>query len=157
MKYTKRGEKKLIREIGKVSNYEREGERNKFTITPITNSHFDGELYVLTNGLSASASSFAASFLQDKGRATIIGTETGGGASLFFGGHYASIELPNTQLLLRIPLYKLDFNVHSDDYGRGVIPNLIVQPTFEDLYKRKNAAIEKVLSIICSSSQENKS
>lgn len=60
--------------------YQRDGLKIKeFKVRVSKKNNFDGEVYLLTNGYSASSSSYLASLLKYKKEAVVIGEESGGG------------------------------------------------------------------------------
>ena len=71
--------------------------------------------------------------LQDLGRATIIGEETGGSAEgptanvLFF------LKLPNSKIVARLPAQRVYNDVDNFRPGYGVSPDIAVQTTLQEL------------------------
>lgn len=107
-------------------------------------NHFDGAIYVLTNGGTFSMGALVTTRMKHDRNATIIGQETGGGEN----GSYAIINnnlaLPNTKVRVVIPYYFLDHDVTPEEKGRGVIPDIIVDYTIEEL----TSGIDKEIEVV---------
>ena len=88
---------------------------------------FKGNLYVLINENSFSASSILSTNLKGTNRALFVGQETGGAHNGTNGGLFFMKDLPNTKVKLRIGLMiiKAPYTVNPDGYG--VIPDVIIQ------------------------------
>ena len=84
--------------------------------------------------------------------ATFIGEESGAAYGGNNSGFEPAITLPNTKLVLRIPLvaYYLDI---SDKYPirRGVIPDQTVQYTIEDMI----SGVDKELEVALAAARES--
>lgn len=111
---------------------------------------FKGNLYILCSGKTYSGGSEFVSIAKMYSAATIIGEETGGG---FYGqtsGSYVHLLLPNTNIEIRIPLLKFHTTFESDKipFGRGVIPNYEVVPTFEEYINGTDSELEYTLRMI---------
>ncbi|MCL2420244.1 MAG: S41 family peptidase [Defluviitaleaceae bacterium] len=101
-----------------------------------TNIPFSGDIWMLVDGESASASETAASIAMASGFATVVGEPTAGVTGVL----YTFAALPSTGILFRI-----DLGYTVDAYGRsieefGVIPQILNAPGLD--------ALETVLAII---------
>lgn len=95
---------------------------------------FSGRLYVLINGGSFSTTAEFLSVLDSHHRATFIGEESGGGYYGNTSGSAARIVLPNTRMVLYIPVMDGYVAVSgSHDAAHGVIPDFLVKHTITDL------------------------
>jgi len=97
---------------------------------------FEGEIWLLVDERSMSASEMAASFSISTGFATVVGEPTAGVTGVL----YTFIAAPNTGILMRI-----DLGYTVDSYGRsleeyGVVPQIANAPGMD--------ALETVLAII---------
>jgi len=97
---------------------------------------FEGEIWLLVDAMSMSASEMAASFSISTGFATVVGEPTGGVTGVL----YTFAAAPNTGILMRI-----DLGYTVDRYGRsleefGVVPQIANAPGMD--------ALETVLAII---------
>jgi len=108
---------------------------------------FRGDLYVLINGGTFSASAAICSILKAHQRCIFIGEETGGNTVIFSGGG-SYIQLPNTKTKILIPT--LRFNIHSKIYntGSGITPDYPVVPTLSDLRSGNDPALQLAYKLI---------
>lgn len=109
----------------------------------VLKNHFDGNLTVLINGLSFSATSLLAANLQSVNRGYFIGEETGGGYNQCTGGTIPYITLPNTGLKLRLPLVAVKIVKTRALVGRGVFPDLEIKQTIDDILNGNDVVMEK--------------
>ncbi len=103
------------------------------TIRPKENNHFSGDVYVLTNGLTFSASALLCNALKGQSNVKIVGEETGGGWYGNSGIVIPDIILPNTKIKVRLPFFKLVQYNHVAKKGTGVLPDIMVAPTLYDV------------------------
>jgi hypothetical protein len=113
---------------------------------PRKRNRYDGQVFVLVNGWSASASGVLASFAKEKGNAICIGQETGGGAQALNGMQIPTFRLPAGRLRISVPLYHLDMRL-GQDKGRGVVPQHPVVYDIEDILAGRDIEMEKVLEL----------
>lgn len=110
--------------------------------------NYQGDLYVLINGYSFSATTLLAANLQEANRGIFIGEETGGGYNQCTAGSIPYINLPNTALKLRLPL-KVIRPLHQRAlYGRGVFPKYPVKTTLRDLLQKRDVALQQAEALI---------
>ncbi|MBD3748418.1 MAG: S41 family peptidase [Sphingobacteriales bacterium] len=110
--------------------------------------NYQGDLYVLINGYSFSATSLLAANLQEAKRGIFIGEETGGGYNQCTAGSIPYLSLPHTALKLRLPL-KVIRPVHQRAlYGRGVFPKYPIKTTLTDLLQKKDVALQQAEALI---------
>ncbi len=108
---------------------------------------FRGDLYVLVNGGTFSASAAVCSILKAHQRCIFIGEETGGNTVIFSGGG-SYVQLPNTKTKILIPT--LRFNIQSKIYntGSGIIPDYPVVPTLSDVLSGNDPALQLAYKLI---------
>lgn len=111
-------------------------------------NHFTGDIYVLINGNSFSASSLISTHLQATKRAFFVGEETGGAYNGTVAGIYKIYELPTTKLNVRMGLMQIDAPYKQAPDGYGVKPDVTIVPTAEDLFLKKDVELEWVLDHI---------
>jgi Peptidase family S41 len=107
---------------------------------------FLGEVIVLINGGSFSVTSEFASVAKASGRVRLIGEETGGAYGGNNSGTFTFVTLPNSRLTVAIPMlgYYMDVpQIQSPE--RGVLPDLKVVPTMEDILQSRDVVLEKAL------------
>ncbi|PKK36912.1 hypothetical protein BWI96_08435 [Siphonobacter sp. SORGH_AS_0500] len=109
---------------------------------------FHGDLYILTNGGSFSASSITTANLQFWKRAVVIGRETGGGRNGCTAWAIPYMTLPESQVRIRIPLFKALTAVTDTNQGRGVMPDYPVAFTSMDFMGNLDPDLEKVYELI---------
>jgi len=119
------------------------------THKPKQNS-FNGDVYILINGLSFSVTSDFCAIAHKNERAKFIGSETGGGYYGNTSGYSCHLILPNTQLDVRLNLieYKNAVEDSNYPYGRGVLPDFEVHPKALDICNGIDTEMEYTLDLI---------
>ena len=106
------------------------------------------KIFVLTNGLTFSASTIFCNAVKDQSNVTLVGEETGGGWYGNSGLLIPDITLPKTKLRVRLPFFKIvQFN-HVPKNGRGVTPDIFISPTVESVRKGIDRKMEFVNELI---------
>lgn len=116
--------------------------------TKVKSDAFKGEVFVLINGSSFSASSVLAAKLQDDQRATLVGEETGGAHDGTVAGFYNTITLKNSQLKLPIGLLLIQPNVKAQNLNRGVMPDVPLPPSYNQITDNKDVELDWILNFI---------
>lgn len=111
----------------------------------IKENAFQGEVFVLTNGNSFSASSILSAQLQGHNIASIIGEETGGAYNSTVAGLMPMYVLPNSKAKVRFGLQEISPTVQSKIDGRGIFPDVEIIPTLEDRLQQKDPEIDYIL------------
>ncbi|MFN8347961.1 MAG: S41 family peptidase [Spirosomataceae bacterium] len=110
---------------------------------------FKGNVYLLTNGGSFSAAAIFPSMIkQYNPRAVVIGRETGGGqygCNAFISPY---LTLPNTRAKVRIPMFKIVLHLPGRDKGRGVMPDIPVEFSFDDVRANRDRDMLKVYELV---------
>jgi hypothetical protein len=107
----------------------------RHSVKPENRFHFPGNAYVLTNGLTFSASSLFCNAVKGQDNVTLVGENTGGGWHGNSGIMIPDITLPNTKLRVRLPMFRLVQFQHVPKTGTGVIPDIYIGPTVESTAK----------------------
>ncbi len=115
---------------------------------PIRKNHFDGKIYVITDGLTFSAGSFVASKLKNGRDAIVVGEETGGGEVGFNAVLNWKLSLPNSGVIVTIPIYHVNQQRKMDDIGRGVMPNIPIHYDLEERKDQLDLEIEQILELL---------
>ncbi|MEO8822770.1 MAG: S41 family peptidase [Ginsengibacter sp.] len=118
------------------------------TFKPKRKNHFNGNVYVLTNGLTFSASSIFCNAVKGQDNIKLVGEETGGGWYGNSGIMIPDITLPNTKLRVRLPFFRLVQYKHVPVKGTGVPPDVYVGPNWRDILYGVDTKIEKVKEMI---------
>lgn len=121
--------------------------RHYYRFKPHRKNHYDGQVFILMNGWSASASSVMSAYMKELGGAICIGQETGGGAWSLNGMQIPTFRLPEGKLALVVPQSHLDFRLGPDN-GRGVMPQHPIYYTIEDILEARDLEMEKVMELI---------
>lgn len=111
---------------------------------------FKGNLIILIDGQSFSVTTEFASRAKSDRRATFVGVETAGGAEVNSSGFFSIITLPHSKIDLGVP--RLGFHMADldpkMDKSRGIIPDVIMAPSAEDLLSGKDPVMEKALQLV---------
>lgn len=110
--------------------------------------NFTGQVYVLTNGGTFSAASFVAIYLQKLSQAILIGKETGGSQIGTNAMLFTTLTLPETKVVLRLPLYRINHLLPFEKTANGVIPNHEIEYSTQDFIHKKDKELEKVYELI---------
>lgn len=111
-------------------------------------NRYKGNLYVLTNGMSYSASSIISASLQNDGKAIFVGEETGGDYNGTVAGQYINYKLSASKLKLNVGLMTYRPNTTRDLKGRGIMPTIPIKMSFEDLLNKKDPQLDWILNDI---------
>jgi len=98
------------------------GRSFQYSYKPRKKHHFDGEIFVLTDGFTASSATMLTSWLKQFSDATFYGTQASGGYNGNNGGSFPLITLPDSQMIIRFPAYRLIFDENSGQ-NEGVTPD----------------------------------
>ena len=111
---------------------------------------FEGHIFMLISGQTfSSGGDFAALIDVYHKPLTIIGRETSGSATTLVASLFSNLILPNTRLEVRVSLVRLDLaGAEGLEKGRGVIPDVEVWPTFEDVVEGRDRVLETALNLI---------
>lgn len=109
---------------------------------------FSGKIFVLINGASFSASSILTSKLKNDKRAVLVGEETGGANDGTVAGFYSYQTLPNSRIDLPIGLVFVQPDITPTNTKKGVVPDIPVQETMDDIIHKKDPQLEWILNEI---------
>jgi C-terminal processing protease CtpA/Prc len=115
---------------------------------------FKGNVFVLINGRSFSATGECTSLIHFYKKARFVGEECGAGYYGNTSGFVPTLTLPNTRLRIRIPLVKYTMAVSGYPPDRGIIPDYPVVPQMSDLLNGGDTEMEFVLELIKKSFKE---
>lgn len=108
-------------------------------------NNFKGQVYVLINGNSFSASSIISTNLKALNLATFVGEETGGAYNGTVAGIYKYYTLPNSLIKIRFGLMQIESPFKTEPDGYGVKPDVYIVPTHEDRLNGKDPELEWIL------------
>ena len=111
--------------------------------------NFSGSVYVIMNGRSASTTAEFTAAAHFNKLATFIGEESGGAYHGGNGGDFASLTLPNSRIVVQIPLSRYVMNSNETDYiRRGTIPDYEVNRSIEDVLNGRDPHLDFVIQLI---------
>lgn len=128
-------------------------ERHRFR--PRHKNHYNGRVFVLINGPTFSAATLFAHTVKGQSNVLLIGEEAGGGAHGNSGILIPDIVLPETKMRIRLPLFRLVQYRHAPKNGRGVMPDIYVPPTVENVRTGRDGKMEKVMELIKATAEPN--
>lgn len=109
---------------------------------------FAGEVVVLINGRTFSVGAEFAAIARSTGRVRFAGEETGGAYGGNTSGFFAIARLPASGLIAGIPLWGYHLAVEPiQPLDRGVIPDLVVVPTIDDILAGRDPVLEAALGM----------
>ena len=111
-------------------------------------NHFGGDLYVLINGQTFSASTLFSHAVKGQPGITLVGEEAGGGWYGNNGIMIPDITLPVTHLRVRLPLFRLVQYKHVQKDGSGVMPDIYIPTSYEVLLKGYDKKLQVVMEMI---------
>ena len=115
---------------------------------------YTGNLYVIINGGSFSASSLISSNLKGFNRAFFVGEETGGDANGSVAGLMPKYELPHSKLKLHIGTVFLEPKYFQTEVkGHGVFPDKEIKTTLEDRIKNIDPQLRWIVSDVKNNNQ----
>ncbi|MEM9529073.1 MAG: S41 family peptidase, partial [Bacteroidota bacterium] len=117
-------------------------------MTAPNSPHYQGKVYVLMNERSYSATGDFIGVLDQYNRATFAGVETGGNPYQNVAGERLTLLLPNSQLRIHIPLLKYVINNDHKNEGRGMLPDISIPQTVDEIINFQDLQLEKLLERI---------
>lgn len=121
------------------------GSKEAELISPRKKS-FKGNVFILINGGSFSATAILCSCLELTNRGIFIGEETAGSKTVI-SGDPTEITLPNTKILCQISTTKYLIR-NSNNNGHGVMPDHYKIATIDELISDKDPAMEFTLKLV---------
>lgn len=127
--------------------YDLLGHPNSGTQSP-QSPRFAGRVAILIDGLSFSATGEVVSLFHFNRKAVFFGEEGGSGYYGSTAGFIVWATLPHTGLQVKIPLFRCTLAVDGYAKDRGLIPDIFVSPTIEDLLADRDPVMEKALRFL---------
>jgi hypothetical protein len=116
---------------------------------PVKENHFDGKVYFLMDGGSYSATTFTMALAHDMGIGTFIGQQPGGANWGSFASTWNDFKLPNSKIVIHMPLFKLTHNLPNQRAKSFVLtPDYEVDHSFKDFMERKDTVLDFTLDLI---------
>lgn len=111
---------------------------------------YKGKVFVLIGGITYSAGSAFALSAKNSSSITLAGEETGGGYYFHTGQYPALYELPNSKIVVRMSMVKIDHYVEDKSVspGNGILPDFEVKLTPTDLMNGKDTQLDFIIKQI---------
>ena len=109
---------------------------------------FTGRVAILIDGGSFSATGETTSLFHYYKKAVFFGEECGSGYYGNTSGYMVLATLPNTGIQVRIPLVLYTMAVDGYPKDRGIVPDVPVTPTIEDLLAGRDPVMERALAYL---------
>ena len=120
---------------------------------PKSINHYNGDVYILTNGPTFSASALFCNAVKGQPGITLVGEETGGGWYGNNGIMIPDIILPNTKTRVRLPLFRIVQYKHIATKGTGIIPDIYIPTNYDALLKGYDKKMQVVKKLILGKSR----
>jgi hypothetical protein len=117
-------------------------------IKPRKKHHYNGNLYVLINGGTFSASCIVSAYLKENGKGTFIGSETSGAKEGCNAGVTPYYILPHTKLQVRIPAFRIIHDVNPAVTARGILPDHEVNYEIQNILNREDLELQKLRDLL---------
>jgi hypothetical protein len=129
-----------------INNYEYD---KNLQLQPPKPNVFDGQLYVLMNGISFSSASDLIADIKKTTNAFFIGEESGGAYEGPTGGDNIVVQLPNSKIMVRVsPNIHIGYKYEKHPIGHGVLPTHPVTYLIQDVLAGKDLELEVAKKII---------
>jgi|GEM_PF-6595515 len=118
---------------------------------------FNGQVYVINNGGSYSASVTFTSLAKELADIITFGEESGGRYDGTTAGSFKIVKLKNSKLTVRIPMILMTYRVAEQQAGRGVLPDYDVKRHVDDYFSiESDQVLQYVLDFIDSEQETTK-
>lgn len=111
--------------------------------------HFNGKLLVLIDGATFSSGALVIAAIKAQRKDVIfIGRETAGSEEGCNGVTIQKLTLPNTKIVVDFPWMRVVSMAKNPSFGRGIMPDYIVDYSPNDIVTQNDVDLKKALSII---------
>lgn len=107
---------------------------------------FKGNVYMLTSSVNTSLAFYTAQNFKRQKLGLLIGQETGGNVRGINGGQILFLRLPNSGIEIDMPV--MGGFAYGDQPDNGVIPDIQVRPTLEDIVTGTDVELNMALRLI---------
>ncbi len=114
-------------------------------VKPAKNA-FEGKVYFLIGPGNVSMAYYLATAIKKNGVGVLIGAETGGNQRGINGGQLLFLRLPNTKIEIDVPVVG-SFALDASAPNQGVVPDIVVETTIEDIIARRDPQLNKALAL----------
>ncbi|MDR6804892.1 hypothetical protein J2Y45_002800 [Dyadobacter sp. BE34] len=110
--------------------------------------HFQGNVYVLTDGRTFSTAADFCAIAKSNARAVFIGEETGGGYEGNNSGGTVRVNLAHSGIQVAVPTIRYSNAVKpAREPGRGILPEYPVVPSISDILAERDPQLQKALDL----------
>ena len=109
---------------------------------------FKGELFILMNGGSASATGEFLGLVKSYTNAVFFGEEAGGNPIEIAANDLLTLVLPNSNIRITIPALRTIVNTNFENQGFGVQPDHEIIPSIQDIINGKDPVLDFALKKI---------
>lgn len=113
-------------------------------LEPLANA-FAGRVTFLTSAYNASGVVILISRLKDLRPIRLVGEETGGSSEGPTAGVILFLNLPNSKVKVRVPFYRSYTGVKNFTPGKGLVPDVKVSDSLNDIISGRDRALETAL------------
>jgi C-terminal processing protease CtpA/Prc len=110
--------------------------------------HFDGNVYLLSSATNSSATYMMVETFKKYKLATVVGQTTGGNQKGVTAGAMFFMLLPNTKIEVDVPLIGTDLEIAKNLPDAGIVPDVYVKPSIEDVVKGVDTEMVAVKKMI---------
>ena len=109
--------------------------KNHLTLEQMAPSNpiFKGTVFVLMDGWSFSASGMFTALLTKRDDVFFVGEEAGGNPHTQVGDFEQMLQLPNSGVRVRIPLFTQHMKVDFENNGHGISPDFYIRNSISDI------------------------
>jgi Peptidase family S41 len=119
-------------------------------IAPVA-PRYAGRVWVLVGPVNSSATFEFISAVKRHGLATLIGQPSGGNQRGITGGAYFFLRLPRTGIEVDVPLIGQFPLADPPPPDAGILPDVAVRPSLEDVARGRDTELDAVLELIAAS------
>ncbi|MEL6363615.1 MAG: S41 family peptidase [Pseudomonadota bacterium] len=131
---------------GNGFGYERVGDARRPVVEPHPKA-FGGDIVVLSSEHNASASTFLLRKLQEQPHVTVLGDRTGGNVGGTTAGVLVFLTLPESGVVVRVPLFRYSAVVEGARDGYGVEPDVFVPETLKAFRAGRDIQLERAVAL----------
>lgn len=117
-------------------------------------NNFQGELYILINPFSLSATTDFLGMLKNINRGVFIGETAGGSPHRVTSWLMPVLVLPNTKIEAIIPLVHTETQLNYQDDGLGISPHFFVKNSIQEAIQGKDSVMQFTLDLIKQSKEK---
>ncbi len=115
---------------------------------PKKKNFYAGNIYMIINGPTFSAATLFAHAMKGQDNVLLVGEEAGGGNYGNNGLIIPNIVLPNTEMRVRMPLFRVVQHNPGPKDGRGVTPDIYIPPTSTAVRNLQDRKLQVTLDMI---------